>query len=238
MKKIFYSIFFLIFIFSTASFVYGYKPWSENVFRHIKDTYGDQAEKRFHFLHKLILENQNSSIEKKLILVNKTLNDLPWIADKRHWKSSDYWATPLETIATFGGDCEDIAVAKWIMLRHLGIPKKSLALAYVKIKKTFESHMVLLYFHNAGTDEKTTTPFVLDNYVNAVRKGSDRTDLWAIYSTDADGTITLYTDNGKQRGVKGVYKKRKIRKLDELKKRIAADMIMFKKINGGIHPLL
>ena len=37
------------------------------------------------------------------------------------------------------------AIVKWVMLNHLGISNKHLSLAYVKIKKTGENHMVLLY---------------------------------------------------------------------------------------------
>ena len=36
----------------------------------------------------------------KVIKTNEVSNHLPWIADAAHWKESDYWATPLETITT------------------------------------------------------------------------------------------------------------------------------------------
>lgn len=238
MKSIFYRLVIILFVLLSPSLVTGYQPWSENVFKYVKEKFGDQAEKRYRFLHKLILENQDASVDEKLKLVNNTLNDLPWIADKRHWKSADYWATPSETITTFGGDCEDIAIAKWLMLRHLGIPKENLALAYVRIKRTNELHIVLLYIKNLDLPKEKRSLLVLDSYIKTIQKGSDRTDLWAIYAINADGTIVLFTDNGKDRGIKGVYKERKHRKIDDLKKRVKEDMMMFKKLNGGVHPLL
>lgn len=216
----------------------GYQPWSENVYHYVKEKYGDQAEKRIRFLNKLIHENQNAPVAKKLQLVNNTLNHLPWIADQKHWKSSDYWATPMETITTFGGDCEDIASAKWLMLRYLGIPKENLALAYVRIKKTFEAHIVLLYFPDPDIPASKRDPLVLDNYVRTIQKGSERNDLWAIYSIDTKGTIVLYTDNGTDRGIKGVFENKKNRKLEDLKKRVRQDMLFFKELNDGKHPLL
>ena len=72
-------------------------PWSEKVFSHIKKEYGLQAEKRVRYLHALISDNQAKTVLDKLRLVNDTLNQLPWIADKEHWEKVDYWATPIET---------------------------------------------------------------------------------------------------------------------------------------------
>ena len=237
MKNLYCIIVIMLLVIFPPSLVIGYQPWSENVFQYVKKNFGVQAEKRYRFLHKLILENQNASIDEKLKLVNNTLNNLPWIADKRHWESADYWATPTETISTFGGDCEDIAVAKWLMLRHLGIPKKNLALAYVRVKRTNEPHIVLLYIKNPDLPIEKRSSLVLDSYIKTIQKGSDRNDLWAIYATDTDGTVVLFLDNGVERTIKGVYKGKKHRKLDDLKERIKEDIRLFKKLNGGVHPL-
>ena len=231
-------IFFLLISSPSALFAKEYRPWSEDVFTYVNEQYGERAEKRYRYLHKLILENQDKTAKVKLDLVNRTLNHLPWIADQQHWKSADYWATPLETIVTFGGDCEDIAIAKWLILRHLGVSKERLRLAYVKIKKTGEAHMILLYIDNMEGPVEQWTTLVLDNYVDEVKKGSDRPDLLAVYALSATGEIVLFADNGSEREIKGVYKDKKVRKLDELQKKFAEDMVLFRKLNGGYHPLL
>lgn len=97
---------FYLFVFSSSVlFAKEYQPWSEDVFTYVNEQYGEQAEKRCRYLHKLILENQGKTTKAKLDLVNQTLNHLPWIADQQHWQFADYWATPLETLVTFGGDC-------------------------------------------------------------------------------------------------------------------------------------
>ena len=82
-----------------------FQPWSENVFAHIKQEYGDEAEERMRFVEKFIIDNQDIPDMEKVVKTNQVSNHLPWIADANHWKESDYWATPLETITTFGGDC-------------------------------------------------------------------------------------------------------------------------------------
>lgn len=236
-----YTILISFFLFMSSSSVLlakEYRPWSEDVFTYVNEEYGEQAEKRYRYLHKLILENQDKTAIEKLDLVNRTLNHLPWIADQQHWKTADYWATPSETLLTFGGDCEDIAIAKWLVLRHLGIATERLRLAYVKIKKTGEAHMILLYIDNMEGPVGQWTTLVLDNYVDGVKKGTDRPDLLAVYALSGAGEIVLFADNGSERSVKGVYKDKKVRKLDELKEKFAEDMKLFRKLNGGYHPLL
>lgn len=226
------------FLFISASgYSTEYQPWSENVFLHVGKTYGPQAEKRLRDLHNLILENQKISIPEKLQLVNDTMNQLPWISDEKHWKSADYWATPLETLTTFGGDCEDIAIAKWVILNHLGIKSKFLRLAYVKIKKTGENHMVLLYIDRPDLPPNKQKSLVLDNYVKTINKGSERKDLLAIYVTDANGNLILIADNGKERSIKEIYEERKMRRLEDLKKKIIESRVEYQKLNDG-RPIL
>lgn len=214
-----------------------YQPWSEKVFEHVRQEYGTDAEKRLRYLHTMVVENQDLPDMEKVELVNKTLNHLPWIADSSHWKQADYWAAPMETITTFGGDCEDIAIVKWVVLVHLGITKEHLRLAYVKIKATGENHMVLLYIANPSAPTAQQEAYVLDNYVPEIKRGNERKDLLGIYFTDADGNVVLLDDKDGKRSIKGEYKERKIRKLEDLKGKIAQDRKKFQEINDG-RPLL
>jgi len=213
------------------------QPWSPRVFEYAAREYGVDAEKRLHYLHDMVLANYTKSVPEKLKLVNHTLNKLPWIADANHWKQADYWATPLETITTFGGDCEDIAIVKWVMLNHLGISNKHLSLAYVKIKKTGENHMVLLYMEKPDAPPGQRKTLVLDNYLDEIRTPAQRTDLLAVYLADADGKLTLIADNGKDRTIKGVYEDRKMKRIIDLKEKIAENRRLLKELNDG-QPLL
>lgn len=222
---------------SSANSTEATAPFSENIIRYVAKEYGGNADKRLRLLNTLIQNNIDRPVREKLDLVNTTLNKLPWLTDQQHWKQADYWATPLETITTFGGDCEDIAIAKWIVLRLIGIPDKHLRLAYVKIKRTGESHMVLLYIENPLDPPVQQHALVLDNYIDAVKKGTERKDLLAVYLFDAKGNLILFTDNGKERSIKGVYEQRNLKKLDELKKLISENRDLYKELNNG-RPLL
>lgn len=225
----------ILLILSSSHFISAaaFQPWSENVFTHIGKEYGPEAEKRVRYLHTLVVENQNKTVEEKLRLVNDTMHKLPWIADKAHWKKDDYWATPIETLATFGGDCEDIAIAKWILLRHLGIPKENLRLAYVKVKATGENHMILAYVDRIDLprEERLETTWILDNIDKRLLKATERTDLLAIYSTDADGNMVIYKDSGNELSILSIREKTKMQKLEEIKKKINENMAFIQKIN-------
>lgn len=209
------------------------EPWSDAVFEHVNQTFGPEAEDRLRYLHDLVDDNQHLPVEEKLKLVNETLNHLPWIADSEHWRKADYWATPKQTITTFGGDCEDIAIAKWLVLEHLGISPNHLRLAYAKIKTTGEDHMVLLYIINPTDPPQKQEAYVLDNYIDQVKYDDERDDLLAILYFDVKGNVVLFEANGTDRQVKGVYEERKIKKLDDLLLRIDEEDTIYSKLNGG-----
>ena len=44
--------------------------------------------------------------------VNRVLNRVQFVDDLRHWGELDYWATPAESVASNGADCEDFSIAK------------------------------------------------------------------------------------------------------------------------------
>ena len=113
----------------------------------------------------------------QLSLVNRFLNRLPFIDDERHWRLADYWATPAEAVASNGADCEDFSIAKYFLLKELGVPVAKMRIVYVKAVRLNQAHMVLAYYQTPGSD-----PLVLDNLEDSVRPASQRTDLVPVYS--------------------------------------------------------
>jgi len=90
---------------------------------------------------------------------------------------TDYWATPAESVASNGGDCEDFSIAKYFLLKELGVPIARLRLVYVKALRLNQAHMVLAYY--AAPD---AVPLVLDNLEESVRPATERTDLVPVYT--------------------------------------------------------
>lgn len=225
----------LLLVISTTGYAQktNFQPWSENLFIQIEKEYGKAGADRMRKLHDIIVANIDKPVSVKLQVTNDALNHLPWLTDREKYNQEDYWATPIETIATFGGDCEDIAIAKYMMLRILGIPKKKLFLAYAKIKQTGEAHMVLVYIDNPDAPLEKMKTLVLDNYVADILPGKERKDLIGVYLVDADRNTTLLSDDGTTRTVKANIKGAKLDKLDKVKKKISENYEIGKKYNDG-----
>lgn len=108
--------------------------------------------------------------------------------DLSHWKQVDYWSTPLESLGSGAGDCEDFTIAKYISLLQLGISSAKLRLIYVKAQiggsasQIFQAHMVLGYF-----PQPDSIPLILDNLESAIEPATKRTDLRPIFSFNSDG---------------------------------------------------
>lgn len=238
MKLLHYIFVFLIFMPPPS---YGADVWSENVFSYVKNKYGDDAEKRMRYLNKIIIDNQNKTDLEKLEIANNTINLFPWIADKSKWNQTDYWATPIETIATFGGDCEDMVFAKWLLLRHLGIKKHHLYYAYVKLGNTDKAHMVLLYNSTPNLALDKSKVYVLDNMDREVKLVGDRPDLEGVYVIDPDNKILIITKDKTQlnekhknkHNIEQVLSAKHFKKFSELKAHFMKDREQFKELNDG-----
>lgn len=104
------------------------------------------------------------------------------------WKTTDYWATPLESLGRGEGDCEDFVIAKYFSLTHLGVPAEQLRFVYVRARvggagsTQSVAHMVLGYYATPQAE-----PLVLDNLVGRISPASGRPDLTPVFSFDAQG---------------------------------------------------
>jgi predicted transglutaminase-like cysteine proteinase len=125
----------------------------------------------------LIRQDKSSSDLAKLEKVNQFFNRLEFVSDSVHWGEKDYWATPIELLASQGGDCEDFSIAKYFTLKAMGVAEEKLNLMYVKALQYNMHHMVMTYYSKPGAE-----PLVLDNLVNSIKPGSERTDLMPIFS--------------------------------------------------------
>lgn len=98
--------------------------------------------------------------------VTRRINDyMTWTSDGTG--SADYWQDSIETLRRGGlGDCEDHAIMKYFVMRHLGVPDSRLFVATVNDKGGGSvDHAVLLL--NVSADPQTidgkTSFVILDN---------------------------------------------------------------------------
>ena len=154
----------------------------ERTLEQAEKQYGPGARKRLLAWQELLRTDRADSDRAKIERVNRFFNRLNFVDDALHWHKADYWATPVEFLASEGGDCEDFAIAKYFTLLDLGIDEHKLTLTYVKALKLNQAHMVLTYYPSPRAE-----PLVLDNLVEAILPSSERTDLLPVYSLNGSG---------------------------------------------------
>ena len=130
----------------------------------------------------LIQAGKQWSDGRRLVAANDFVNRFDFVDDIYHWKKEDYWATPLQTVVTKGGDCEDFAIAKYFTLTSMGLAEDKLRLTYVKALNLNKAHMVVSYF-----EQPSAEPLVLDNLDPLIKPASQRQDLLPVYSFNGTG---------------------------------------------------
>lgn len=165
----------------TATAVIGIEL-SSRLLDYVAREFGDGARKRLEQWQSLEKLAAKAPVRRQLRLVNSFFNQAEFVNDIEHWGEEDYWATPVELLATNGGDCEDFSIAKYLTLRSLGVPDDQLRITYVKALELNQAHMVLAWYPEPDAD-----PLVLDNLINDIKPASQRDDLEPVYSFNGEG---------------------------------------------------
>jgi predicted transglutaminase-like cysteine proteinase len=173
---------------------------SEQVLKGAERKYGGEAKKRLIAWQQLMVNAKIKPEREKLDMVNDFFNQLPFVSDLEHWGKEDYWATPVEMLASNGGDCEDFSIAKYFTLTAIGVPMDKLKITYVKAKNwnpVSQAHMVLTYYPTPSA-----IPLVLDNLIPEIKPASQRPDLIPVYSFNGSG-LWLAKERGEGKSVAG-----------------------------------
>ncbi|GAC1033507.1 transglutaminase-like cysteine peptidase [Pseudomonas sp. No.21] len=163
---------------------------------------------------RLLASQVGASEAEQLKEVNRFFNaKLRFTDDLALWNQVDYWATPVEALRRGAGDCEDYAIAKYISLRHLGVPAEKLRITYVKALRLNQAHMVLTYY-----EKPDAVPLVLDNLIGSILPASQRSDLLPVYAFNGEG---LWLSN--QGGGKKVGDAKRLSRWQDLLKKMKAE---------------
>jgi len=212
-RRIRWAVFFLVFLAAAPVCISEPLLLNERALRRAETQYGPSARKRLLAWQELMRLPAGDDLD-KLERVNRFFNKIEFVSDIDHWRQADYWATPIEFLASAGGDCEDFAVAKYFTLIALGMAEKQLTLNYVTALRLNQSHLVLAYTPAPGVE-----PLILDSLVDAIEPASRRTDLLPVYSFNASGIW-----KAKQRGRGELLgDSRRVRPWRELLTRIAEE---------------
>lgn len=156
------------------------------ILERVKQRYGEEAYQHISKLNELTNQLSGASEMTKIGMINDFVNQhVLYVEDIDLWGMEDYWATPLETFGRGAGDCEDFSIAKYVLLKKLGVSTDKLRLTYVRVRMpsgAIRPHMVLAYYPIPTAD-----PLILDNLSFELIPASRRTDLFPIFSFNDKG---------------------------------------------------
>ena len=153
---------------------------SQNLELRADKKYGLSAEKRFIFIQKdLINKYKDANDTVKLNVVNTWVNKVKYDSDMHIYGLSDYWATLYEFVGKDRGDCEDYVIAKYYILKALGVDPHKMKFTYVVYRDKrghLLAHMVLSYLKVPNPKSKNDI-LILGNNNPRVLPASQRPDL-------------------------------------------------------------
>jgi len=94
--------------------------------------------------YSFLIEELNSIKDQReqINFLNKAINDsAPYTDDMVAFNKRDHWATPKELLEK-GGDCEDYAISKFLILQQIGFKGKDLRVVIVRDKKKRLLHAI------------------------------------------------------------------------------------------------
>lgn len=102
------------------------------------------------------------------------------ISDRAQYGVEDHWASPLATLASGAGDCEDYAIAKLVALRAAGVNAEDLRLVIIRETASGEDHAVIM----ARAEGHWR---VLDNRTFMMIEDGDLAKYRPLFAIDAEG---------------------------------------------------
>jgi predicted transglutaminase-like cysteine proteinase len=117
----------------------------------------------------------------RLDLVNRAVNSaIRYSTDLVQHGVIDLWSSPLASLASGRGDCEDYAIAKYFVLRSAGVAASDLRIVLVRDLDTREYHAVV-------AARQDTDWLVLDNRRMTLLDGDAIQRLQLLFTVDSQG---------------------------------------------------
>lgn len=119
--------------------------------------------------------------------VNRAVNlSIRPTSDWAQYGQADFWASPLQTLGSGAGDCEDYAIVKYLVLRELGFPASDLRLVIVRDDKRQAEHAVAAIRYEQRW-------LILDNRTLAILDAEDASHYRPLYALHQDGARPIAT---------------------------------------------
>ncbi len=129
----------------------------------------------------LLEELTDAPLNFQLDVINRWFNRVAYVSDTANWQTLDHWE-PINEFLAKGGDCEDYAIAKYAMLRSLGLSADKMRLLIVEDIRKREVHAVLAVDTPSGTrlldNQLPDIIFIQDASKYRVRVAINENALW------------------------------------------------------------
>ena len=114
----------------------------------------------------------------RLGLVNRAVNlAIRPVSDWDQYGYPDFWASPLQTLGSQAGDCEDYAIVKYVALREMGFDASDLRFVIVRDTARQTDHAVVAVRDGQGW-------LVLDNRTMFILNAQDARQYQPLFSLD------------------------------------------------------
>ncbi len=133
-----------------------------------------------HFLSLIDLGKKGEG-RARLGWINRAVNmSIRPASDWSQYGYADFWASPLQTLASGAGDCEDYAIVKYAVLRELGVASEDLRLVIVQDEQRQTDHAIVA----VRLEQRW---LVLDNRTMVIRDAEDLQHYRPIIALDQEG---------------------------------------------------
>lgn len=113
--------------------------------------------------------------------VNRRVNAaIRYVSDMAQHSEPDRWSPPLAALGSGRGDCEDYAIAKYVILREAGYPLSDLRFLLVRDRDAREDHAVLTARHDGRW-------LILDNRFAAIPEDMQMLHFTPLFALDHEG---------------------------------------------------
>ena len=130
----------------------------------------------------LISQNRTAGRDEQLAAINSWVNGrIKYTSDQANYGQADVWATAARSLQSGRGDCEDYAIAKFQILRSLGVAERDMFLVVGRDRSVRSDHAVLVV--RVGTKYR-----VLDNFTNKVVDDFQMIDFLPTFSYGSSGS--------------------------------------------------
>lgn len=171
---------FLVTIFFVLALLLNAELISQDLEQRAEKKYGKFAKNRFISIQKDLLEKYKDADDlTKLNAVNTWVNELRYDSDMHVYGVGDYWATLYEFVGKDKGDCEDYTIAKYYILKDMGVDPNKMKFTYVIYRNRrggLDAHMVLSYLKTPNPKSKADI-LILGNNNKRVLPATQRPDL-------------------------------------------------------------